>query len=471
MDRTKNSSAQNAPHDLVYEENSILHGIINGGKEALLDCVDLLDERYFDQLKNKIIYSAIKEIFNDGDEITIPKIVSKSKDLGIDCVDGLLDTIHSAEAASKEDIRTLAKKLQKRIIIKEAVNLHKKSIDKLLQMSAQESVADIFAASESAIFELITKFCSREDEITELKSVVRDYVNNAAENPSDNVGIPTPWNKFNESIGGGMRTGVTLIGARSGLGKSVIAQITSLFVSGLQIPVLILDTEMEYKDVLPRMLANISEVDIRKIETGAFVKNEFEKKSVQDAVSRMESTPISYKSIAGRSFDEIMSIVRRWIYSTVGIDQFGKANQCLVIYDYFKIMDSGDISDMQEYQAMGFQISRLTDFCKKYDFPCMSFVQLNRDGETKESSDVIAQSDRLLWLCNSFSLFKAKNNDEMDKDGWQNGNRKIRTLKSRYGGESSHTGDYISMLMKGNIASILEVNTVNKEQDEPDAEF
>ena len=83
MVQTKNSSAQNAPHDLVYEENSILHGIINGGKEALLDCVDLLDERYFDQLKNKIIYSAIKEIFNDGTKSPSQKLFLNQKILGL----------------------------------------------------------------------------------------------------------------------------------------------------------------------------------------------------------------------------------------------------------------------------------------------------------------------------------------------------------------------------------------------------
>ncbi len=471
MDKTKNTSAQNAVHDLVYEENSILHGIIRGGREALLDCIDILDERYFEQFKNKVIYSAIKEIFTDGDQISVPKIISKSKDLGIDDIVGLLDDINNTEAASKEDIRSLAKKIQKKIVIKEAINLHKKSIDSLQRMSASESLSEIFSASESAVFELISKFCAKEDEITELKNIVREYVSGVADNPSDNVGIPTPWPQFNESIGGGMRTGVTLIGARSGLGKSFISQITGLYVAGLDIPVLILDTEMEHKDVLPRMLANLSEVDIRKIETGTFNKNEFEKNCVYKSVEQMEALNLSYKSVAGRSFNEIMSLVRRWIYSKVGIDQNGRANQCLIIYDYFKIMDSGDISDMQEYQAMGFQISKLTDFCKKYDFPCMSFVQLNRDGVAKESTDVIAQSDRLLWLCNSFSIFKEKSTDNMDKDGWDKGNRKMITLKSRYGGEHQF-GQYISMNMKGSIASILEINTAGgTEQDEPDSEF
>lgn len=246
--------------------------------------------------------------------------------------------------------------------------------------------------------------------------------------------------------------------------NSIIAQNTGVYLSNLGIPVLILDTEMEYKDVLPRILANISEVSINKIESGSFAQSDFEKKAVEGAVKQIEDSPLYYKTIAGKSFDEIMSTVRRWIYSTVGINKEGRANQCLVIYDYFKIMDAGDIGDMAEFQAMGFQISKLTDFCKTYDFPCLSFVQLNRDGVAKEGTDVIAQSDRLLWLCNSFSIFKEKSEEDMEAHGWNNGNRKLITLKSRYGGEAQSSKDHISMQFKGDISSLKEV--IEKENNE-----
>lgn len=238
--------------------------------------------------------------------------------------------------------------------------------------------------------------------------------------------------------------------------NSIISQVTANFLGSQDIPILMLDTEMEYKDVLPRMIANLSSIPINDIESGAFGANSFSKLAVNNAVRQMEKMPIYYKSIAGKSFDEILSIIRRWVYKDVGLNKDGKSNDCLIIYDYFKIMDSGDISDMSEFQAMGFQISKLTDFCKMYDLPCLSFVQLNRDGVAKEGTDVIAQSDRLLWLSNSFSLFKAKSSEEIESDGRLCGNRKMITLKSRYGGEHSY-GEYISMQFKGETCTLLEV--------------
>lgn len=449
----KHTSVQNVL-DLTFEENSILHGIIKGGKDNFAETLDILTDRSFNNLPAKIIYGVCKDLFDSNQDITVPNILSngQSKGLAPNDISPVLDTL----PVDLKGARQLATKLKNRLIIKESINSHRDAINKLSQMSATESTGDIFSVSESTLFDLVSKFSNVNDGVIHLKDVTRDLVTYWGTNPSENVGIPTPWPKFNKSIGGGMRTGVTLIGARSGQGKTNLALITANYVSSLGVPVLILDTEMEYKDVLPRLLSNISEVGITRIETGAFVQSDFELKAINGAVTQIENSSIYYKTVAGKSFDEILSTIRRWIYTSVGLNSVGRANHCLVIYDYFKIMDSGDISDMQEYQAMGFQISKLTDFCKMYDFPCLSFVQLNRDGVAKEGTDVIAQSDRLLWLCNSFSIFKSKSTEEMESSGWNNGNRKMITLKSRYGGECAY-GEYIPMQFKGDICSLKEV--------------
>lgn len=468
---TKSTSAQNVS-DLSFEEKSILNGIIRGGREVFSECADLLKEDCFEGWVNKVVYGACSLIFDQNETFSGVTVLSKAKDLGLDD-STVFQAILDAPPSSLSDIREVASKLRKRKIIKEAISLHRGSIDKLSQMSATEDITKIFAVSESTLFDLISKFSSSSDQTILLSSVVKELVDYFEANPSENIGLPTPWPQFNKSIGGGMRTGVTLIGARSGIGKSVIAQITANYLGAQDIPVLILDTEMEYKDVLPRMLANLSNIPINNIETGSFGINSFSKLAVHNAVKQMEKMPIHYKSIAGKSFDEILSIIRRWVYKDVGLNKKGRANECLIIYDYFKIMDSSDINDMAEFQAMGFQISKLTDFCKMYDLPCMSFVQLNRDGVSKESTDVIAQSDRLLWLCNSFSLFKVKSGEEIESDGLMFGNRKMITLKSRYGGEHSY-GEYISMQFKGDVCSLLEIPPKiqkienNEQSEQPD---
>ena len=95
---------------------------------------------------------------------------------------------------------------------------------------------------------------------------------------------------------------------------------------------------------------------------------------------------------------------------------------------------------------------------------CLAFVQLNRDGITKESTDVVSGSDRLIWLCTSFSIFKLKSDEEMATDGVENGNRKVVPVVSRHG-EGLDDGDYISMVMHGKFGRIEQGLTRNEIHD------
>ena len=146
----------------------------------------------------------------------------------------------------------------------------------------------------------------------------------------------------------------------------------------------------------------------------------------------------------------------------VGKNEEGKTNDCLVIYDYLKLMSSSSINaNIQEYQALGFQISELHNICVKLDIPCLSFVQLNREGETRESTDVVSGSDRIVWLCTSFTIFKHKTLEEMADDGVRNGNRKLVPIVSRHGAGLDY-GDYINISFDGSIGLIKEIGTRNE---------
>ena len=97
---------------------------------------------------------------------------------------------------------------------------------------------------------------------------------------------------------------------------------------------------------------------------------------------------------------------------------------CVIFYDYLKLMDSQGMSqDMKEYQVLGFMMTQLHNFATKYKVPIVAFVQLNRDGITKESTDTASGSDRIIWLCSNFTIFNRKS-DEESEDG-PAGNRKL----------------------------------------------
>lgn len=229
-------------------------------------------------------------------------------------------------------------------------------------------------------------------------------------------------------------------------GKSTMALNDGLHIaSKLNLPVLYLDTEMTKDGQRPRLLSNLANLKIKDIEGGKFKDNSFMKTRLNETIQTHKNIPLYYRKISGKEFEEILSILRRWITQDVGIDENGRTKDCLIIYDYFKLMSSSSLEDMQEFQALGFQISALSDFCGKYDVPCQAYVQLNRDGISKETSDIISQSDRLLWLCSSFAILKRKTSEEILIDGVENGNTKlIPTAEQRFG-PGMEEGDYINM--------------------------
>jgi len=278
------------------------------------------------------------------------------------------------------------------------------------------------------------------------------------------IGVSTGFARFDHAIGGGLRRKcVDLVAARPKVGKSMFGDGVALHVAGeLNIPVLMLDTEMSKEDHFNRILANLSGVSINDIAMGKFAKNPVDKEKVRQAAEKFKEMPYDYISIAGMPFEQTLSMMRRWILQRVGVDENGRTKNCLIVYDYLKLMSSDSINyNLQEFQVLGFQITSLHNFCVQYDCPCLSFVQLNRDGITKESTDVVSGSDRLIWLCTSFTIFKKKSDEEIAEDGDDIGNRKLVPVVARHGA-GLEDGDYINISMRGDVARIVENKTRNE---------
>lgn len=99
--------------------------------------------------------------------------------------------------------------------------------------------------------------------------------------------------------------------------------------------------------------------------------------------------------------------MRRWLVKDVGLNDDGTAKDCVIFYDYIKLMDTAGLSqDVKEYQLLGFMMTSLHNFAVKYKVPIVAFIQLNRDGINKESTDTASGSDRIVWLCSNFTIFK-----------------------------------------------------------------
>jgi replicative DNA helicase len=445
----------------VGAERAVLSGICQYGLEAYIDVADLINCNTFTTQYNKILYKCLEQIIKDKQTVDETTIVVTADRMGL--YDHLLKEKKDIEFIRSifnfpiklDNVRKFAGRIAKIEFARVAQEKIKQAHDDLGRVDGSESIDNILAIPENAIFDLIYEANRGTDNNPELiTNGAQELLQSKLDNPSDIAGLPTPWQCYNTLIGGGLRRGgVNLIGARPKVGKTTLCKEACLhFAIDYEIPVLMLDTEMVKEDQLFRSLASLSGVDVNTLQTGQFRDK---KEEVFEALEKLSQAKYCYKSIAGKPFEEVLSIIRRWILTDVGMDENGNTNDCVVMYDYFKLMNEDALKVMQEYQALGFQISHLSDFCKEYDFACMAFVQLNRQED-------VSQSDRLRWLCHSYARFRKKTPEEEAEDGVNEGNRKMHIEDTRFG--PGLDDDYINLKLDGYVSKVTEIG-LNRDKD------
>lgn len=452
----------------IASERAVLAGLLQHGKESLIEVELLINEESFTLDNNKVLYRCIVHALKDKDSIGYTDILSSAKSLQLDeyveknevlkHISGVMNTpVHI------DNISEHAKKLKRLEFARKIQSELRTIYGDLNKVSGDESITEILSLAEGPIQNICLSYI-KEDELSpqRIGNKLDEYLDHLENNQGKSIGITSGFPAFDKAIGGGFRRKcVDLVAARPKTGKSCFADNIAYYIATThKIPVLMLDTEMSEQDHINRLLANITEIEINKIASGDFFQDPDKKDRVMHGAGILKEMPYDYISIAGRPFEETLSIAKRWLIKNVGYDENGVLNDCLIIYDYLKLMTSSSINNnLAEFQVLGFQITSLHNFCVENDVPCLSFVQLNRDGITKETTDVVSGSDRLVWLCTSFSIFKDKTEEERLTDGISCGNKKLIPVVSRHGPGIEDEG-YICLQMDGKYARIRELGTI-----------
>ena len=372
----------------VGAERAVLAGLFSYGLESYIEISDLLSYGSFAHQNNQVIYKCIEKILNNDVEVDLPSILAASEQLNLS---GVIKTNQELEyikslmdfPIKKENVVYFAAQIKKFELARKAKKIANKITKDLDSINGDESIDEIINLIENPITDFL-----RQDDIGQkpekLGDDIDEYLEFLIENKCDQIGLSSGFPRFDAVVGGGLRRKcVDLVSARPGVGKSVFADNVALHNARKGIPVLMLDTEMSKEDHLNRVVSNISGVPIEEVSTGKFADDDEKLIKVKEAMEEIRDVPYTYVSVAGAPFETIMNTIKRWIVQDVGQDEYGRTNDCLVVYDYLKLMSSSSINNnIQEYQALGFQITNLHNLAVKFDFPCLSFVQLNRDGIT-----------------------------------------------------------------------------------------
>lgn len=463
-------------------ERGLLAVLVRFGSTAYHEISDLgITDATFTKDSHSVLYKCIHKVFTTQDNIVpdIPLIYSAATDLGLkawyqrDDEVSYLNSIFNFPV-KEDNCRIFARKI-KRLEIGRLLNERLEDAqNSTLEITGNETINEIFGIIEKTIIDCGKFLSSDEKSASVIGDGLKEYFDDLEKNPIEQIGISTGMPIYDKAIGGGLRAGsVNVIASRAKVGKSSLALNVALHIGKLGVPILYLDSEMSKEDSWNRMIASVAEINIEDIESGKYNRFLTQKNKVDKAIDELNKLPIYYQSIAGQPLENQVSFIKRWIITDVGLNKNGQAKPCVVIYDYLKLMNEEEGKGYQEYQAIGFLMTSLVNFCKKYNFPILSYIQTNRDGISKEDSSTISQSDRVLWFCSSLSIFKKKEPEEIEADGYEHGNRKLIVTDCRYG-PGLTAGDYINFNFNTNMSKISEGKTKfeiwkdKKIKDKPD---
>jgi len=359
------------------ETEQCLLGSLMLDKKAILKVVDFLTARDFYHDSHRKIYEAIVELFEKGEPIDLITVTDKLKAKGhLDEIGGasyLTEIVNSVPTAAH--VQHYAEIVQKKRILRDLIEASYKIAalgyeeDKDVELLLDEAEKTIFGISQRTlsqrfipIKETLEEAFERIDLLTKQKGKLR--------------GLPTGFRYLDNLLAGLQKSDLIILAARPSLGKSALAlDIARHIAVHENQPVGIFSLEMSTDQIVDRMLAAQSGVDLWKIRTGNLsddeIDNDFAR--LQHALGILSEAPIYIDDSAIANVIQMRAMARR-LQADKGLG--------LLVVDYIQLIDPRD-KKLGPVQQMT-EISRsLKGLARELNIPVLAVSQLSRAVEQR----------------------------------------------------------------------------------------
>ena len=392
--------SRQAPHSLEAEQAVLGSMLIDS--RCVNDIVGTVRPDEFYSQTNRDIYETIYEMFTYSQVIDPVTVLDKMRERGV------FDEQTSAKYIMQlmEITPTAANAKQYAQIV------HEKALLRSLSTAASEiietvydgvgSAQDILEAAEKKIFAL--RRGNSSDSLEHVGTIllkVFDRLEEMSESGSEISGTSTGLRDLDKFINGLNKSDLMLLAARPGMGKTSMALNLALNVAkkNPKKTVAFFSLEMSKQQLVTRLIANESFVDLKKLTTGNLTMEEWSKIGVASAA--LSQTDLRVDDNPLLSVAQMNAKCRR-------IDDLA-----LVIIDYLQLMTSagtGRSYSGENRQQVVSDISRsLKIMAKELNVPVLCLSQLSRANESRqdkrpmlsdlrESGAIEQDADEVLFL-------------------------------------------------------------------------
>lgn len=263
------------PNDIEAEQ-AVLGSLLTD-KDAVISAIEVLKVDDFYREDNKAIYTAILNLYQNGEPVDI--ITLKSELIA----EGTFEKIGGLEylANLPEKVPTTAnvqkyiKIVQEKSTLRQLINAANEIIE--LGYNPTEELEDIIDNSERKIFNIVQN--KNQKGYSPIKDVLIDTFTKLEElyNRKQYVtGVPTGFTDLDYKTAGLHNSDLILIAARPAMGKSAFAlNIASNAALKANTPVVIFSLEMSKDQMVNRIMCSEAMVDSNKVRTGKIEEDDW----------------------------------------------------------------------------------------------------------------------------------------------------------------------------------------------------
>lgn len=292
------------------------------------------------------------------------------------------------------------------------------------------SIRQIIDEAEKLIFEASqNRSTSDFQHVRELIGpVISKIEEKFTENNSELSGYPTSFADLDSYTGGLQPGSLNIIAARPSMGKTALALNIAQFGGGeANKPVLIFSLEMPYDQLIKRMLAAESGINLYEINAGTFDTAAFD--VIKEACDVLARRNIFINDSSDITIMDFRTKCRRFKtrYSSIG----------LIIVDYLQLMTTGNRTEGRQQEVS--DISRMLKVtARELECPIIALSQLSRAAEQRtekkpqlsdlRDSGAIEQDADVVML-----MFREDYYSENENNDLQDSKADIRIAKNRNG--------------------------------------
>ena len=395
------------------ESESSIIGSIFREPDRIHEAMSLIDPEDLFSRDMRIIYSAMIKLKRKDQPIDLITLTDELKNQNkFDDVGGVY------KLSTLEDYTPTATAIAFHCRKVRALAIKRKFIDKMegivnTAFEVNDDATTLLNEAHSSVFQLMGEVDSNSktvDVYSPEDMAVRGYKNAKArfEDPEGESGYQTGFPLLDRYMK--RLRDVNCIAASTGVGKTGLSLNIALNLAVEEIPVLYINLEMNIDEIITRVLAILSGVEIDKIDTGDYGNTPEEFKLVGRFAEKLEYSTLYMTDNTPKNINHITSLIHKY-HAKHGIK--------VVVVDYIGHIRNDKLAFKENAKriSLGRYNQMLKHICTTLGIKLIVVAQMNRDGEKEPELSNIGECWQLAQDADTFMILHyewIKNTDKGD---------------------------------------------------------